>query len=142
MAAFKAMEPRKGLKGCFDGLRKAEWDVYAVTNGGKETSLQYFRNASIELADDHLLSCDEIQAAKPDVKVYNAATSLVGGKGSGAGERWFAACHAWDLIAAREAGFKTAWLNCEEYDPITSVFGEFDIYASSMDELLEKLNKV
>lgn len=142
MAAFKAMEPRKGLKGCFDGLRKAEWDVYAVTNGGKETSLQYFRNASIELADDHLLSCDEIQAAKPDVKVYNAATSLVGGKGSGAGERWFAACHGWDLIAAREAGFKTAWLDYEEYDPITSVFGEFDIYASSMDELLEKLNKV
>jgi 2-haloacid dehalogenase len=45
------------------------------------------------------------------------------------------------LIAARKAGFKTAFLDFEEHDPVTEVFGEFDLYAGSMSELLEKLKK-
>jgi 2-haloacid dehalogenase len=141
MKAFKAMGPREGLKECFDGLREAGWDVYGVTNGGEETSLAYYRNAGIELDKEHLLSCDGIQIAKPDVRVYeNAGRHLTSrGLGKGEGERWFVAAHAWDLIAARKAGFKTAYLDFEEHDPCTDVFGEFDLYASSMEDLLAKL---
>ncbi|CAN9384349.1 unnamed protein product [Alternaria alternata] len=146
MKAFKAMKPREGLKKCYDGLREAGWDVYGVTNGGSETSLNYYRNAGIELDEQHLLSCDAIQVAKPDVRVYeNAQRHLdekvkhTGSLGKGEGARWFIAAHAWDLIAARKAGFHTAYLDFEEHDPCTDVFGEFDLYASSMEELLVKL---
>lgn len=144
MKAFKAMGPRDGLKKCFDGLREADWDVYGVTNGGSETSLNYYRNAGIELDEAHLLSCDSISIAKPDVRVYeNADRHLTERRlGKEEGERWFVAAHAWDLIAARKAGFKTAYLDFEEHDPCTDVFGEFDLYASSMEELLEKLKNV
>lgn len=144
MKAFKAMGPRDGLRKCFDGLREAGWDVYGVTNGGSETSLNYYRNAGIELDEAHLLSCDSISIAKPDVRVYeNADRHLTERElGKEEGERWFVAAHAWDLIAARKAGFKTAYLDFEEHDPCTDVFGEFDLYASSMEELLEKLKNV
>ncbi|KAJ4364716.1 hypothetical protein N0V83_009313 [Neocucurbitaria cava] len=147
MAAFKAMEARDGLKRCFDGLKEAGWGVYGVTNGGSETSLGYFRKAGIEwLGDGELLSCDELGVAKPDVRVYENAnehlTKQGVGKEDGGGERWFVAAHAWDLIAARKAGFKTAYLEFEEHDPVTEVFGKFDLYAKDMDELLEKLKKV
>jgi 2-haloacid dehalogenase len=144
MKAFKAMGPRDGLKVCFDGLREAGWDVYGVTNGGSETSLAYYHNAGIELDGDHLLSCDSIKIAKPDVRVYeNADRHLTERRlGKGEGERWFVAAHAWDLIAARKAGFKTAYLDFEEHDPCTDVFGEFDLYASSMEDLLAKLKEV
>ncbi|CAG5152898.1 uncharacterized protein ALTATR162_LOCUS2955 [Alternaria atra] len=144
MKAFKAMGPRDGLKKCFDGLREADWDVYGVTNGGSETSLNYYRNAGIELDEAHLLSCDSISIAKPDVRVYENADRHLTERGLGKeeGERWFVAAHAWDLIAARKAGFKTAYLDFEEHDPCTDVFGEFDLYASSMEELLEKLKNV
>jgi 2-haloacid dehalogenase len=145
MKAFKSMGPREGLKSCFDGLREVGWDVYAVTNGGVETSLAYYHNANIELDKEHLLSCDDLQVAKPDVKVYERAQEHLTQRGlgeKGDGERWFVAAHAWDLIAARKAGFKTAYLDFEEHDPVTEVFGEFDLYASSMGELLEKLKKV
>lgn len=117
MKAFKAMEPRERLKECFDGLRDAGWDVYAVTNGGVETSLAYYRNADIELDEKHLLSCDSIQIAKPDVKVYENAQSHLSKQGLGDrndGKRWFVAAHAWDLISAKKAGFKTAYLDFEE----------------------------
>ncbi|KAH7071836.1 HAD-like domain-containing protein [Paraphoma chrysanthemicola] len=144
MKGFKSMGPRQGLKNCFDGLRDAGWDVHGVTNGAKEVSLNYYKNASIELDSEHLLSCDDLKVAKPDVRVYENANRHLSEKGlgkDGDGDRWFVAAHAWDLIAARKAGFKTAYLDFEEHDPVTEVFGEFDLYAKSMDELLEKLKK-
>ena len=145
MKAFKAMTPREGLKQCFDGLRDAGWDVYGVTNGGVETSLSYYRNAGIELDEKHLLSCDSLKVAKPDVKVYQNAQSHLTQQGLGTeedGKRWFVAAHAWDLISARKAGFKTAFLDFEEHDPVTEVFGEFDLYAGSMKELLGKMKEM
>lgn len=144
MKAFKSMGPRDGLKRAFDGLREAGWDVYGVTNGGSEVSLNYYHAAGIDLDKDHLLSCDSIQIAKPDIKVYENANKhlTTRGLGDGNGDRWFVAAHAWDLIAARKAGFKTAYLDFEEHDPVTEVFGEFDVYAKSMDELLKKLKQV
>jgi 2-haloacid dehalogenase len=143
MKAFKSMGPREGLKRCFDGLRGKGWDAYGVTNGGSETSLKYYENAGIELDAEHLLSCDDLKIAKPDVRVYENANKHLSARGlaDGNGERWFVAAHAWDLIAARKAGFKTAYLDFEEHDPVTEVFGEFDLYVKSMDELLEKLGK-
>jgi 2-haloacid dehalogenase len=145
MKAFKSMGPREGLKGCFDGLRDAGWDVYGVTNGGMEVSLAYYHAAGIDLDSDHLLSCDNLKIAKPDVRVYENANYHLTSKGlgqDGDGERWFVAAHAWDLTAARKAGFKTAYLDFEEHDPVTEVFGEFDLYANSMEELLEKMKNV
>jgi 2-haloacid dehalogenase len=141
MKAFKSMGPREGLKECFDGLREAGWDVYGVTNGGSETSLNYYTQAGIELDAEHLLSCDDIKVAKPDVKVYENANKHLSKMGAGEEERWFVAAHAWDLIAARKAGFKAAYLDFEEHDPVTEVFGEFDLYAASMGELLRKLKE-
>ena len=145
MKAFQGMEPREGLKQCFDGLREAGWGVYGVTNGGVETSLGYFRNAGVELDEEHLLSCDAIGVAKPDGRVYERAQEHLTEQGLGKrgdGGRWFVAAHAWDLIAARKAGFKTAYLDFEEHDPVTEIFGEFDLYAGSMKELLDKMKKL
>lgn len=144
MEAVKKLEPREGLKACFDGLRESGWDVYGVTNGGKETSLKYYELAGIELDGEHLLSCDELKIAKPDPRVYENTHRHLTSRGlgkEGDGERWFVAAHAWDLIAARKAGFRTAFLTFEEHDSCKEVFGEFDVYADSMGELLEKLKK-
>lgn len=95
MEAVKGLKPREGLKLCYDGLRNQGWDVFGVTNGGKETSLGYYQKASIELATDHMLSCDEIKKAKPDVKVYDNAREIVALAGCTGAHRWFVAAHSW-----------------------------------------------
>ena len=46
-----------------------------------------------------------------------------------------------DLIAARVAGIKTAFLDLEKHDHATEVFGELDLYAGSTKELLQNLKK-
>ena len=144
MKAFKTMGPREGLKKCIDGLREVGWDVYGVTNGGSETLLEYYHSAGIDLDAEHLISCDAIQVAKPDVKVYENANKHLTSMGlkEEDGQRWFIAAHAWDLIAARRAGFKTAYLDFEEHDPCTDVFGKFDLYATNMDDLMAKLKEL
>lgn len=141
MKAVTSLAPRPGLKICYDGLRDAGWDVYGVTNGGKETSLNYYKLADIELDEDHLLSCDDIRVAKPDVRVYANANRHLSLRDCSTkeGDRWFVAAHAWDLMAARKQGFKTAYLDFEEHDPAPDVFGDFDMYAGSMRELLDKM---
>ena len=95
MNAVKALQPRPGLKKLYDGLRDAGWDVYAVTNGGRETSKKYYDDAGIQLDHDHLLSCDDIQKAKPDAKVYETSTKHVTERGGDPDERWFIAAHSW-----------------------------------------------
>ncbi|BFZ58809.1 hypothetical protein PYCC9005_005874 [Savitreella phatthalungensis] len=141
MSAIRALQPRPGLKQCYEQLRAAGFDVYAVTNGGFETSMNYYRMAGIELDDDHLLSCDTIQKAKPDPLVYETSTRHITARGCSDSEKWFVAAHSWDLIAARKAGYKTAWIAWEEHDPVIDVFGKFDIYAKDFDDLLEQITK-
>ena len=144
---IKRLPPRDGLKEIFDGLRDAGWDVYAVTNGGKQASLKYYELAGVALDDDHLLSCDDIKVAKPDPKVYQNANKWLESRGceahdkDGGRSRWFVAAHSWDLIAAKKEGFRTAWVAHEEHDPVTGVFGEFDVYAKDLRECLEKMKE-
>lgn len=145
MEEMKRLRPRTGLKECFDGLREAGFDLYGVTNGGKQTSLGYYKLAGIDLDEDHLLSCDDISVAKPDHKVYTATNEHLTARGLGQandGDRWFVAAHAWDLLAAKGAGFKTAYLEFEEHDPVEKLFGEHDIHAATFKDLLEELKKV
>lgn len=98
MGAVKGLEARPSLKKCHDGLRDAGWDVYGVTNGGRETSLGYYKKAYIELDEAHCLSCDDVGKAKPDIQVYENAKRIVSEAGCTGQNRWFVAAHAWDLI--------------------------------------------
>lgn len=103
--------------------------------------MKYFSNAGIELDDEHLLSCDDLGVAKPDAKVYGNTNEVLTKRGC-VGERWFVAAHSWDLIAARKAGFRTAWIEHEEGDACEEIFGRFDVKAKDLRECLEKIKEV
>lgn len=74
MAAFKRLELAPGMLDAVKRLRKLGWEVWAVTNGGKEATvallertelLEFFGNGT------HVQSCDELKLSKPHPKVYN-----------------------------------------------------------------------
>lgn len=151
MGIMTNLPAREGLAECFDTLRAEGWDVLTCTNGGRKGSEGYFAAAGIEWTKGtNLISCDEISrgngegdgkgVAKPDPRVYDAANRVLDERGvdrEGERERstrWFVAAHAWDLTAARNAGFKTAWVAHEEGEACTGLFGNFDVCAESLAE--------
>lgn len=141
MREIRQLPAYEGLRECFAGLREAGWDVFAVTNGGAETSLKYFELAGVPLDGDHLVSCDEIEGgvAKPDSRVYERMNTVLESRGCEKSERWFVAAHAWDLAAARSAGFRTAWVAHEEGEVSGELFGEFDVVARDLRECMEMM---
>ncbi|BFZ60505.1 hypothetical protein YB2330_001541 [Saitoella coloradoensis] len=138
---FKSLEAREGLKDCWEYLQGKGVECYAVTNGGHATTKSYFEAAGIKLADERILSCDEIKVAKADVRVYRNAETKMKEQGTlkEDGERWFVAAHMWDLCAAKAAGWKTAYVDHEEFEGCEGVFGEADVKASSLMELARKM---
>lgn len=119
--AIKNLSARQDLKSCYDRLCRNGWDVYAVTNGGQEVSIGYYKKAGIDIQADHILSCDELRKAKPQAEVYHKASQVVSAAGSSDKHKWFVAAHAWvstrtslrhtlinpgqDLIAAKKLDF-------------------------------------
>lgn len=155
MGIMKSLPAREGLKECFEMLRGAGWDVVACTNGGRKGTEGYYANAGIEwVKGGNVISCDEIGGgvAKPDMRVYQEANRVLGereaafaGQGgdrkADGNTRWFVAAHSWDLIAARKAGFRTAWVSHEEGDSCEDLFGKFDVYAGGLKECAEAMIK-
>ncbi|EPQ31668.1 uncharacterized protein PFL1_01001 [Pseudozyma flocculosa PF-1] len=85
-----------------------------------------------------LFSCDEIEVAKPDMRVYDEVLQRVDKR---AGQRglWFVASHKWDLYAAKRAGFKTAWVTYEEHYACHDVFGTPDIVATDLADCARQI---
>ncbi|UZJ54926.1 hypothetical protein CBS101457_004246 [Exobasidium rhododendri] len=89
-----------------------------------------------------LFSCDEINVAKPEPKVYETIRSRIEAlefDGKGTPSLWFVASHTWDLFAAKKAGFNTAWVGYEEFYTCPGIFGKPDIIAKDLDDVARKI---
>lgn len=118
ISSIPKMGSRPGLQSCTRLLHDStKFKLLAVTNGGLETTRNYFYNAfkgdsggdGKKLVEEEFewsfLSCDEIKVAKPDQKVYeNVWKRLKEDEGTDKREGWFVASHTWDLHAAKKAG--------------------------------------
>ncbi|EST07874.1 Platelet-activating factor acetylhydrolase [Kalmanozyma brasiliensis GHG001] len=93
-----------------------------------------------------LFSCDEIGAAKPDPRVYAEVLRRIKAEPLDAEAAkkeyqgiWFVASHTWDTFAAKQAGFRTAWVTYEEFYSCPSVYGTPDVVGRNLEEVSEKI---
>ncbi|SPO23459.1 related to platelet-activating factor acetylhydrolase precursor [Ustilago trichophora] len=143
-------------------------DVWAATNGSLELGRASFLRAlgesdgadldsdaarSGRSAQDSnigsgigLFSCDEIGVAKPDPKVYAEVLRRIKAEPLDANSAqkeyqgiWFVASHTWDTFAAKQAGFRTAWVTYEEFYSCASVYGTPDVVGRDLAEVSEKI---
>jgi 2-haloacid dehalogenase len=105
-STLTSLSPTPGLIKAWTKLQEANAKVILVTNGSESTTRGYVKNAGLEQLVDRVASCDDVGAAKPDARVYARAHQVCGEEGGDkdSGDRWFVACHAWDLCAARQNG--------------------------------------
>ncbi|GAA97024.1 uncharacterized protein L969DRAFT_96911 [Mixia osmundae IAM 14324] len=144
---LKSLQPRPGLLESIKNLEEAGLDVYAFTNGAAAStkalfSQAYAQSSGMDTAflshlEARIISCDQVKAAKPDRKAYDLAKERT--ITDNVEHAWFVAAHQWDLLPARNVGYKTAWVSYEELEPVTSLFGEPDVSADSLNDLSDKI---
>lgn len=98
------LTPAPSLVTAWKSLQKAGAKVILVTNGSESTTQGYVKNNNLEALVCRVMSCDDVGAAKPDKRVYERAHEVCEEEGGKKEERWFVACHAWDVCAARKNG--------------------------------------
>lgn len=137
MQDYQKCQVRPGAKKCIDNLKENGWTVWAFTNGERERVEGYFRDGSIAIDSQHIITCDEIGVGKPELRAYELVRERIGlGKDE---EAWFAAAHGWDVSGAGRAGFRTAYCTVLEKEPLEDVFGKMDVVEGGLVELADRV---
>lgn len=104
MSVWGQMQP---WHDCVEGIGrlKRKFTVSALSNAGMAPVISLSKRGG--LLFDAVLTGELIHAYKPDPDVYKSACTYLGFKPE---QIMMVAAHKWDLKAAREAGFKTAFV--------------------------------
>ena len=102
LKGYAVMEMRPGAKECISKLRDAGFTVWGLTTGDWRTVHGYFKRSGIDMPEENLKACDDIQIAKPDPESYKPLLQQLSANASG--NTWFAASHLWDCSAAKRTG--------------------------------------
>ena len=126
-----AVRGLKRLRKKFTLATLSNGDIALLTNLAKHAGLPW----------DCILSAELARHYKPDREVYLTAANLLGLQ---PGEIMMVAAHKYDLLAAKNLGFRTAWVQRplefgkkQAFDATPDA--EFDITATDFNDLAERL---
>ena len=88
-------------------LRSHDVQIYALTNGLKNSIESLFEHANIADFFQEIISVDEVHTFKPSPEVYNL---LVERSGESAEQCWMVSANTFDIIGAHKFGLKTSWI--------------------------------
>jgi 2-haloacid dehalogenase len=117
-------------------LKSAGYRLVALTNGTLRSARSVLENAGIRQYLEDVLSVEPITTFKPDPAVYALLEKLSAGRAEPA---WLVSGNPFDVIGAKAAGLKAAWLRRDpqrSFDP-----WEFspDVVVGNLEELCQKL---
>jgi 2-haloacid dehalogenase len=115
-------------------LQRAGYRLVALTNGTERSARMVLQNAGLSEYLEAILSADRIATFKPDPAVYALLETL-----NGKQRAWLVSGNPFDVIGAKAAGLRVAWLRRDPqriFDP-----WEFspDVVVGNLEELCEKL---
>jgi len=114
-------------------LADAGLRIAVVTNSAGEAAGQALGAAGLRDPVDAVVGTDATGAFKPDLRVYRAAEERLE---AGGDEICLVAAHAWDLLGASHAGWRTAWVGHLE-GRLTTTIPEPDVAAPTLERVAE-----
>ena len=93
---------RRGLEALSERFRLA-----VLTNSSRNEATQKLEATGVAGLFEFVAGTDEVRAFKPDPRVYALGIERTAAH---AAEIWMVAAHAWDLLGARRAGMRCAYL--------------------------------
>lgn len=115
-----------------DRLRAVGHRCVAFSNGTPDGLRALLAHAGLDAHLDDVLSVDSVGTYKPAPSVY---AFLVERGGAGADATWLVSGNAWDVIGARSAGLRGAWV---QRDPAVS----FDPWEEEPDVVVSDLTEL
>lgn len=131
MDHYKNLPPFADAAPGLESLKSNGYCVVALSNGEASGLRQVLGNAQLLSFFDDVVSADEVRTFKPDLVIYRHALKRVGRSGS---NTWLVSSNPFDVIGAKAAGLRVAWLNHNHtvFDP----WGvEPDLVLSHLDQL-------
>jgi 2-haloacid dehalogenase len=110
-------------------LKAAGHTLCAFSNGLEKSARKLLTSAGLISYFDGILSTDEVKTFKPDPRVYQLLQQWMGGA---ADETWLVSSNAFDVIGAKAAGLRAAWI---KRDP-NKVFDRWDILPDAIAPIL------
>jgi 2-haloacid dehalogenase len=88
-------------------LRRDGHRMAVITNSARQIGEQHLDKAGPAGFFERVVGTDEVGAYKPAREVYAYALDELG---ASPGDAWLVAAHDWDIVGARAAGMRTAFL--------------------------------
>jgi 2-haloacid dehalogenase len=104
LGALGQLEPVEGAADALATLAERGDRVIALTNAAEATTRKLLLAAGLHERFFAFLSADEVSKTKPHPDVYALAAKQA------AGDTWMVSAHAWDVMGAARAGWRTAWI--------------------------------
>jgi 2-haloacid dehalogenase len=135
MERARAMPAYPDCTPALEQLRSAGVMTGVLTNSARETAEAALGAAGLLDLFDVVAGSDEVEAFKPDPRVYRLGLARTG---AAPHEVCMVASHWWDLMGAARAGMRTAWVE-RDGRALSQAGPAPDLRAAALDELALRL---
>jgi 2-haloacid dehalogenase len=135
MKRARAMPAYPDCTPALEQLRSAGVTTGVLTNSARETAEAALGAAGLLDRFDVVAGSDEVEAFKPDPRVYRLSLERTG---AAPHEVCMVASHWWDLMGAARVGMRTAWVE-RDGRALSQAGPRPDLRAATLDELALRL---
>lgn len=127
------LEAYPGAEEALIKLAQAGLRLAVLTNSATSQAETALQRAGLRDRFEHVIGTDQVQAFKPDPRVYRHGASVLEAKPQ---QILFVAAHGWDVFAAKRLGFQTGWVATNE-GVLAETVPEPDLQAQTLEKLAD-----
>jgi 2-haloacid dehalogenase len=135
LGGFDHVRPHPDVRAGLEALRHANVAAAALTNGSAEVTRRFLARADLTELIAAVHDVTDVGRWKPHPEPYRAVLER---HDVAPGDAAMVAVHPWDLLGARSAGLRTAWLD-RDASRYPTEFDAPDVQATDLSALVEQL---
>lgn len=139
MQRYKKLPPFPEAALGLSSLRNRGYLLAAFSNGEAEVVRGVLESAKLLPLFDDIVSADEVRTFKPDPAIYAHAVHRLG---QAANTIWLVSSNPFDIIGAKTAGLRVAWVKRHPKTVFDPWGIEPDLVVSGLDQLASLISKM
>jgi 2-haloacid dehalogenase len=132
LQAYPRLPPLPQAAAALGALRARGVRMVAFSNGSPDAVDETLRHAGLRASLDGVVSVREVGSFKPDPAVYEL---LLARAGVPASRTWLVSANGWDVLGAKAAGLRAAWVRRGGSPPLDPWEETPDAIVGGLDEL-------